>query len=391
MKKIFLFLLFAAWMVSCQDEPKYDLVIANVNLFDGHNDLGTVNIAINEDTIAKIAAEPMVGDSTVDATGKYIIPGLVNAHVHASSVEHLKQGFDLGIMYLLNMHTGLEERERTWKQWSKDSTGYSVLYGSGHAATVPGGHPNQFSPEMETINDSVSVEQWVDNRLAQEVDYIKIVRDNHEWMGYPALPTLSYEQIGEIITYAKSKGHRSVVHANTSEEMTRIAAYGPSGFVHMLDYSEDYPVAEEYFEVLAENNVFVIPTSGISLKPMDGAPPFMVEWVSDNLLNAEQRAEVIKKYKEYGILLVAGTDAQEGQMDFGADYFLELKLYQMAGLSNLEILRTATGNAAQAFGLPIGEVSPGGAANFVLLSANPLENMENLRMVEQVWKNGKPN
>ena len=62
-----------------------------------------------------------------------------------------------------------------------------------------------------------------------------------------------------------------------------------------------------------------------------------------------------------------------------------------AGLSNLEILRTATGNAARAFGLPIGEVSPGGAANFVLLSANPLENMENLRMVEQVWKNGKPN
>lgn len=107
------------------------------------------------------------------------------------------------------------------------------------------------------------------------------------------------------------------------------------------------------------------------------------------MLDAEQRAEIIKKLHEYQILIVTGTDAQEGQMDFAADYFLELELYKMAGLSNIEILKTATGNAAKAFRLPIGEVKIGSKANFVLLSDSPLDDINNLRQVEQVWKNGE--
>jgi imidazolonepropionase-like amidohydrolase len=77
-------------------------------------------------------------------------------------------------------------------------------------------------------------------------------------------------------------------------------------------------------------------------------------------------------------LILAGTDAQDGQMDFKNDYFLELELYKMAGLSNLEILKTATGNAANAFGLPIGELKVGSKANLVLLNGSPLDNLNNL-------------
>ncbi|UWX54973.1 hypothetical protein NYZ99_20010 [Maribacter litopenaei] len=103
-------------------------------------------MAINDDTIAIITKEEVQGDSLIDGAGKYIIPGLVNAHVHASKEEDLKSGYPFGILYLLNMHTGLEEREANWKKITKDSIGYSILYGSGHAATVPNGHPTQFSP-----------------------------------------------------------------------------------------------------------------------------------------------------------------------------------------------------------------------------------------------------
>jgi imidazolonepropionase-like amidohydrolase len=76
-------------------------------------------------------------------------------------------------------------------------------------------------------------------------------------------------------------------------------------------------------------------------------------------------------------------------MDFGADYYLELSLYKMAGMSNLEILKAATGNAAKAFGLPIGELKIGSKASMVILNGNPIEDIENLKKVEQVWKNGK--
>ena len=157
----------------------------------------------------------------------------------------------------------------------------------------------------------------------------------------------------------------------------------------MLDYKDEFPVPDSYYEELGRSGAFVVTTGGIALKPMEGFPPFVVEWVTQNLLNAKERAEIIKKYHENNITIVAGTDAQEGQMDFGEDYFLELDLYKMAGLSNLEILRSATGNAAKAFDLPIGEVKEGESATFVVLEKNPLEDISALKNVYEVWKNGR--
>ncbi|MFZ6053040.1 amidohydrolase family protein [Halocola ammonii] len=378
-------------LVSCSSPEKYELVIKNVRLFDGHEDRGVVNIAINADTIAAISTEELVGDSAIDGTGKFIVPGLVNAHVHASKVEQLQEGFQYGILTLLNMHTGLEAREQEWKKLTADSAGFSKIYGSGHAATVPGGHPTQFSPGMETITDSLSIEDWVDHRIAQNVDYIKIIHTTRGWMDEPSQPTLSYEQVGEIIDYSHSKGYKVLVHATTIEEMVEIAKYKPDGFAHMLDFKSDYPVPESYYQTLQESGAFIVTTGGISLKPMEGFPPFVVNWVSENILDAEERAEIINQYHEHGILLVAGTDSQEGQMNFGEDYFLELDLYKMSGMSNEEILRAATGNAAKAFDLPIGEVKPGSPASFLVLLANPLENISNLRKIDVIWKDGQNN
>lgn len=389
MKTCSSFVIIVLVVIGCSAPTQYDIIIQNVGLFDGHQDRGTVNIAINGDSIAAITSEKIMGDSLIDGTGKYVIPGLVNAHVHVSTVEQLKEGFPLGILTLLNMHTGLEEREIEWKKVSQGSAGFSILYGSGQAATVPGGHPTQFSPEMETINDSLSIREWVDRRIAKKVDYIKLIREHHEWMGYPPLPTLSFDQIGQIIDYAHSRGYKVVVHANTVDEVIQIAEFKPDGFVHMLDYQEDFPVPDAYFTALSDCGAFVVTTGGTSLKNMESASFFMREWASNNLLDARQRSEIIKEMNEKGILIVAGTDAQEGQMDFGEDYFQELNLYQMAGFSNEEILKAATGNAAEAFGLPIGELKVGSKANMVMLSGNPLTDLKNLRLVEQVWKNGE--
>ncbi|WP_161599242.1 amidohydrolase family protein [Algoriphagus machipongonensis] len=391
MKRVLFFCLIALTLLGCSEPIKYDIVIEKVNLFDGYEDLGIVNVAINKDTIAAITTNKLDADSTIDGSGKFIIPGLVNAHVHASKLDDLKEGYPLGILTLLNMHTGLEDRELDWKTMSRDSIGFSTLYGAGHAATVPGGHPNQFSPDMETISDSLPIADWLQHRMDKEVDYIKVIRENHEWMGYPPLPSLSFEQIKNLIDAAHNQNYKVVVHANTVAEMMQIAQFKPDGFVHMLDYKEDLPIPDSFYVQLAKHNIFVVPTAGMALKSMEDAPPFIQDWVSINLLNAQERADIIKEMHEQGILMVAGTDAQEGQMNFGEDYFLELELYKMAGLSNLEVLKTATGNAAKAFDLPIGEIKKGSKATFVLLNANPLSDLSNLKEVGQIWKNGMIN
>lgn len=191
MKRALLSVFLVALVAGCAEPVRYDLVISNVGLFDGVDDRGVVNIAIEGDTIAAISADPLAGDSVIDGTGRYVIPGLVNAHVHISSEEQLREGLAHGILANLNMHTGLEERERGWKELTRRDTSFPILFGAGHAATVPGGHPSQLSPDMETLDDATTVEAWVARRIAVGADYIKIVRESQAFMNEPALPTLS--------------------------------------------------------------------------------------------------------------------------------------------------------------------------------------------------------
>ncbi len=388
MIKNLLILLTLALIHSCSKPIVYDLVISDVHLFNGNEDLGVMHVGINDDSIAAISIESIEGDSVIKGTGKFMIPGFVNAHVHANQIEDLQKGYPYGILTLLNMHTGLEERETHWKAVSQDSVGFSSLYGAGHAATVPDGHPTQFSPDMETINDSISIASWVDHRISSGVDYIKVIHQNRGFMDDQG-PSLTYQQIKDIIDYAHQKELKVVVHATTVEEMAKIAPFRPDGFVHMIDFKDELPVSDAYFSLLKDNGVFIVTTGGISLKSMDNLPPFMLDWVDKNFLDSDERAEIIKGYYEEGILLVTGTDAQEGQMNFAEDYFLELQLYKKAGLPNIEILKAATGNARKAFDLPIGTLAVGGKADFVLLDENPLEDISNLTKISQVWKNGK--
>lgn len=271
---------------------------------------------------------------------------------------------------------------------ARDSIGFPLLYGSGHAATVTGGHPNQFSPRMETINDSVGIEQWVDNRIANGADYIKIVRENHPWMQHPAQPTLSYDQIQKTINCTHQKGYKAVVHATQAKDFVEISKFKPDGFVHMWDFKLNSDISPEDYQTIANSGAFIVPTAGFNIKPKN-PPPHIKSWLEENMLSLDQRREVIKKLDSLGILIVAGTDAQSEQMNFGDDFYYELDIYKEAGLTNVEVLQTATGNAAKAFNLPIGILKIGSKTNMVLLGANPLDNLDNLKQVEVVWKNSQ--
>jgi imidazolonepropionase-like amidohydrolase len=87
-------------LIGCSNPVKYNLVIKNVGLFDGENNLGKVNIAINADTIADISTKSLNSDSIIDGSGKYVIPGLVNAHVHITFLNQMKESYEHGILLI---------------------------------------------------------------------------------------------------------------------------------------------------------------------------------------------------------------------------------------------------------------------------------------------------
>lgn len=392
MKKYLLYL-FLVVIASCSQPSEYELVIQNVELFNGEEDVGIVNIAINADTIAAISTDPLLSDSTMDGSGKYLIPGLVNSHTHIWRAEDLKAGYVVGILANIGTHASDEKRDSLIKAKSKED-GYPFYYTSGIAATVPGGHPTQVSSSpIETINDTVSVKEFVDNRIANGADFIKIVRENHEFFIFQAQPTLSYEQIKEIIDYTHSLDYKAVVHIGMLSEMVKISEYKPDGFIHMWSYSDESELKDEHLDIIKESGAFVIPTAiliprGFENTKIRGEDAYT--WAKENFISVEEALEGIRRMHETGIMIVAGTDAgATPTVNWDSDLLAEMDLYSEAGLSNLEVLKTATGNAAKAWDIPIGRLGVGSKTNMVLLNGNPMQNLEALKDINTIWKAGE--
>jgi imidazolonepropionase-like amidohydrolase len=391
MKRNIITCLLALLLTACAPDQSYDLVVQDVGLFDGVRDLGIVNIAINADTIAAISKSHLLSDSVVDGTGKYVVPGLVNSHVHIWEPKQLKEGYQAGILANMGMHASNHSRDSTLKALGQDK-GYPFYYTAGVAATVPGGHPTQITPYIETVNDTISIEQFVNNRISEGVDYIKLIKESSAWFEFPeGPPSLPYDSIEKIIEYTHSKGMKIVVHIGSLEEIVQIARLKPDGFAHMWYSSNNSDLTDEKLKIIKESGAFIIPTALVNEKAIliadkEGGP--FVDWAKENFLPSSEIKESIRKVHEAGITLLAGTDNGNFDLNWGDDLINELIIYSQCRMSNVEVLQTATGNPAKAWGIPVGFLQVGSKANMLLLNGNPIEDLEKLRNINAIWKNG---
>lgn len=393
MKEIILLLILVTSLFSCSTKEKvnYDLVIQNVGLFDGLNDKGVVNIGINADTISLITKESIVGDSVIDGTNKYLLPGLINSHVHITSPKDLEQSLNAGIMAVIDLHQSSEERAATLRSY-RDSTGYAYFLSSGFAATLPGGHPTQYGA-IETISDSLTTEQWVQNRLNNGADYIKIIRDGAPGPpDFRPIPTLNFEQIEDIIVSAKKHNQLTIAHTASLEETMRIAQLGINGFAHLW-MGVDSATAEQ-LAFLSDNNIFVIPTAQTQLQiweiKIEGGPPQIKEYAKQNMASMKMVQREIARLNEAGVTILAGNDPPNFDIGYGNDLFIELDIYSKGGLSNIEVLKTVTSNPSKVFELDeIGIIREGMSVNMVLIEGNPIEDLKYLTNITHIWKNGE--
>ena len=254
----------------------------------------------------------------------------------------------------------------------------------------------------------------VDELIRNKPDIVKVRVD--DFLG--ARQKMSPEVYQAVIDEAHKNGYRTAAHVVLLEDAKGLLRAGVDYIAHSV---RDREVDDEFIRLMKKRHVFYSPTLTRELAvftysetPAFFSDPFFLKeadpaemgkmedpkrqesmrndkgalWYKEHLPIAMRN---LKKISDAGIVIAAGTDSGGGPGRFQG-YFehLELEYETKAGLSPMQALVSATGGAAKALNVSkeVGTLEKGKLADFVVLSANPLDDIKNTRTIESVWIGG---
>ena len=363
----------------CACSPEADLAIRNVRLFDGDTTREGVTMYLKDQKIDQITTGPPFRKARqeINARGKTIIPGLINAHVHLAGRELLSETLSSGVLTVLDLFGTAEKAQRLRRVGQTPR--YSYYYASGPGATVSGGHGTQYGVPVPTVDHPQQAAQFVEDRVAEQADYIKIIVE----AGTPVLPlpTLSDSTVKLLVAEAQKRGKKAVVHVSTKADALRAGAVGASGIAHMWSRG-DLAMTPQELRVFSMRPFFVIATLLVLSKASIHYPTLVTLPLST--IKSE-----IRRLHDAGVKVLAGTDCPNLGINCSDDLLEEMLLLEQCGLPPVEVIKAATSYPATCFGLPQGGfVREGRSADFLLIDGNPTKDLADIRRIERIWKAG---
>src|SRR5881409_910047 len=413
-------------------------------------------VVINSDKIENVAMgkQDAAGlGKQIDCTGKFILPGYIDTHIHffqsgdlftrpdgadLNSVRPYKDEVawvkshlnDVFARYLRSGITSVVDVGGPFWNFQVRKTANTMA--KAPRVAVAGPLISSVSREKLDLGDPPIVKidtpdqarEFVRKLAAQDPDLVKIwyiVDKDH--------PVESFRPIVRA-TVEESHAHkiRVAVHATELETARAAVEEGADVLVHSVT---DKPVDDMFVKLLKDRNTILCPTlvvferygrtfsHQLNLTPEEktwGNPEVIAsldvtkipqDKLPDRIKNAlakpdealdriKKTYEValpnLKKLEDAGITIAAGTDAGNIGTIHGPALFREFQLMKEAGLTPMQILRSATANGAKLFGgetgAHIGKIENGCFADLVILNSNPLEDIAHASDIDIVIKNG---
>jgi imidazolonepropionase-like amidohydrolase len=384
-------------------------VIRNARVFDGHKTIPQADVWVEDGNIKSVGKNlKIAGDvKSIDATGDTLLPGFVDSHTHAWG-NALKEAEIFGVTTELDMFTDVSFMQQTKKAQSEGKDlDTADLRSAGTLATAPGGHGTEYGIQIPTLTSPAEAQAWVDARIAEGSDYIKIVYDDASTYGGHR-PTLSKETVKAVVDAAHKRGKIAVVHIGSQQQARDVLDAGADGLAHLFSDSEPTP---DFGIFVAAHHAFVVPTltvlegvggiaSGESLTTDPHLQPYLT---SDDIANLKRTfpkfpTALSEKYAEHAVSqlkaahvpILAGTDAPNPGTSHGVSMHRELELLVRSGLTPQEALASATSTPAAVFHLDDrGVIAAGKRADLLLVRGDPTQDILATRDVISVWKLGR--
>lgn len=346
--------------------------------------------------------EPEGAYAVIDGKGKTLLPGLVDAHVHAGNDEgNLAQALAFGVTTELDMF-GPPPLLRSLRG-REEAAELADLRGAGNLATVPGGHGTEYGIPIPTLTRPDEAPAFARARFAEGSDFLKIVLETQE-EGYPSLRP---DAVAALVGAAHAERRLAVAHVGTQRDAEDAVQAGVDGLMHL--FVDSAPRASLVEAVIARR-VFVTPTITI-LKTHCGIAPGAAlvgdPRVAPYLSTKErQRLGWTPKSRPEGACLehvhaavkllagrapiLAGTDAINRGTAHGPSLHGEIASLVDAGLAPEAALAAATSAPARAFRLEDrGRIAPGLVADLVLVDGDATRDVGRTLSIDRVWKRGR--
>lgn len=338
------------------------------------------------------------GSIVYDCTGKYIIPGLIDAHVHLTHGTY-EEAKNLLHSALMGGVTTVRDMGGDGRMLVSLQRNMSIGEDKGadvYFSTIVAGerfYRNDPRPQ-QTAKGAIAGKVAWQQTLDEKTDFKQLIA---ETKGIGATAIKIYTEVGgtplkSIVAEAKKQGIKIWAHAamEYGDELTK-----PSDLINagvevvshagdFLQYESDNPQAKFKSNSPAVQNL-------LHLMKEKNCILDATLWVYNG--NKARQNEAIRATKlayEHGVKIAAGSDDLLDQSDGTVNLYKELALLHKAGLSTIDILRAATVINAEVLGKreEIGSIEVGKLANLVVLNSNPLDYIGNVRDIRYILKRG---
>jgi len=418
------------WSCSSHDPIKrYSLVISNVTIIPIHKDslIKNVDLFVNKGRIEKIEQHKkgreldLLSDLVINGSDRYLLPGFVDCHVHYGDNEDLFSQYDsLYLKYGITKVVALNGTDNLLKHRE------SIRKKAANAPDIYCSSPRNNDPSMTADQANDLLKEF----KKKGYDFIKIynnISKNGFYVFSGNAKKYDLRLLGHI---PNSVGIFGVLQSNMElvSHAEEFLYHSPVNYL-MGEITEPLKPEEIYISQLADSvskyQKYVSPTlvafksilySARNIKgyinsvPLPQNHPIAFHWnwspsVSDipkkffteTSISRLQYAyayqlKLVEAFNNKGVVILLGTDSPTipGLVP-GYSLHQEMQILSEAGLSNYDILKSATLNAAQFLNISndFGTIEEGKEASFILLSKNPLADIQNTLSIEKVFYCGQ--
>jgi imidazolonepropionase-like amidohydrolase len=350
---------------------------------DGNPPIEGGTVALRDQTIIAVGADDDVelGRDTriIDVHGAFVMPGIIDTHVHVTETLVSGQSPMPGWV-----RAGVTTVRDTGTIWQGPDLLRSLAAGlpvaprviaTGGILTVADGYPTSRGPigvaASKIVEGVDGAAEAVNQTLDAGAEFIKIAVENgqpggtlHLDAGYP---TLSLAQVQAIVAAAHARGAHVTAHV-TNEWELRVAL---DGGVDSLAHTPIDPIPNDLLDHISSNRIPITATANI--------------WGGGELARNVQRN--IKHVLDGGGIVAMGTDfPYQERVGLPLD---ELRLMRAAGLTNEQVLLSATRDAAVVCARDdLGVLVEGRLADLLVVDGDPLEDLDDLVNRRLVLQNG---